>query len=80
MQFVKSFTRVRFPKLSILPEKRVNRENFCQKMKMWSVLLIHFKQIVSRFANSTQIQITQVILGKITPEFDKFHRKCNFSR
>ena len=51
MEFVKWLTRVRFPKISILPEKRINRDIFGEKFRIKDVLFIYFEQIVSLFAN-----------------------------
>ena len=48
LEFVKSFTPVRFQKNSILPEKkRVNHGIFGQESQMDDVLLIDFEQVVS---------------------------------
>ena len=51
MEFVKCFTPVRFPKISILPEKRINRDIFGEKFRIKDAFFIYFEQIVSLFAD-----------------------------
>ena len=80
MEFVKSFTPIRFPNFSILPKKS---DFFWQKLRMEDVVLIFFEEkklsvfcaIIYYKTNSLKL-----FLRKLKPEFSKFHRKGNLLR
>ena len=64
MEFVKNFTRVRFPKISILPEKRVDSDIFGKK---W-ISMMFYSSILNKLSVvlqiSTQIQSHSSYFGK----------------